>query len=143
MRISIAPESAFMRSGRFIVTTITWPSRSTRASGIAAPVRAVREGAESRVPARDPHAWPRARHRAGPDAGIRFQSVLSPARAALASRPGAIQRRPRGGRMSGLVEASGDDGDPARSPHRAAPESLREAPGGPTHEVLHALFEAT
>ena len=34
MRMSIGPLMAFMRSGRFMVTTITWPSRSIRASGI-------------------------------------------------------------------------------------------------------------
>src|SRR5262245_12975022 len=35
MRINIAPESAFIRSGRFMVTVISWPSRSTMASGIS------------------------------------------------------------------------------------------------------------
>src|SRR5262249_50096258 len=96
------------------------------------------------VPARDPHARSRVRHRAGPDAGIRLRSLLSPARMALASRTGAIERRAPGRHMSGLVEASGGDGDPASQPHRAAPEkSPPEAAGGPTGEVLHALFEAT
>src|SRR4029079_6352454 len=35
IRTSMAPDSAFRRCGRFIVTTRRWPSRSTIASGMA------------------------------------------------------------------------------------------------------------
>src|SRR5512134_105617 len=53
MRISIAPESAFMRSGRFIVRIIAWPSRSTSRSGTeSAPLARGARRLERRVDAR-------------------------------------------------------------------------------------------